>query len=469
MKKHLLFSIFVIFSLSVQSQSSPTSVVIDESAVTDSIIQTIMIDSVWAGHPVPFCLYTKGNRQYVAYYNAERRIVVGQRNLDENKFQLTVLPATKRETHGGTSTITEWDTHNYLNMEMDADGYIHFSGNVHAHPLTYFRTRVPYDISTLEQIYEMTGKDEKKTTYPRFLITQKGELLFHYRNGGSGNGNEIYNRYNCKTKIWSRLLDVPLTDGQGLMNAYQSQPTFQKDGWYHLYWVWRDTPDCSTNHDLSYMKSRNLKDWYNVYGKKIKLPATYDYKSLIVDPIPPKGGIINLAARMVLDQQNKPVFVYHKYDAAGNLQFYIAKMENNKWTYNQITNWNYRWLFEGGGSINGEVSIQDFKHRTDGNYEVGYWHVKYGIGTILLNNNFDPIGTVVKPKVFSEKLQIEGSFPGLLVQTIEDKDAPENDSQIRYVLKWETINRNRDKPREKPWPEASNLYLYGVKKIDTKH
>ena len=463
MKKHFPFLFFVVFSLAVVSQSVSKSVVIDESGSTDSIIQTIKIDSVWAGHPVPFCLYTKSNRQYIAYYNAERSMVVGQRNLDENKFHLTVLPATKRETHGGTSTITTWDTHNYLTMEMDVDGYIHFSGNVHAHPLTYFRTRVPYDISTLEQIYTMTGKDEVKTTYPRFLTTQKGDLLFHYRNGGSGNGNEIYNRYNSKSKKWSRLLDVPLTDGQGLMNAYQSQPTFLKDGWYHLYWVWRDTPDCSTNHDLSYMKCRDLKNWYNVYNKKIKLPATLDDKSLIVDPIPPKGGIINLAARMVLDQKNKPVFVYHKYDAAGNIQFYIAKMENNKWTYNQITNWDYRWLFEGGGSINGEVSILNFKHRADGNYEVGYWHLKYGVGTLLLNNNFDPIGTVIKPTLFSQKLQLEGSFPGLQVETIENTDNPKNDEQIRYVLKWETLNRNQDKPREKPWPEASNLYLYVVK------
>jgi hypothetical protein len=467
MKKHFLILFFIVFNLVVVSQGTSKTVVIDESGVTDSVIQTIKIDSVWAGHPVGFCLYTKANRQYIAYYNAERRMVVGQRNLDESKFQLTVLPATKRETHGGTSTITTWDTHNYLTMEMDAEGYIHFSGNVHAQPLTYFRTRVPYDISTLEQIYEMTGKEEKVTTYPQFLTTQKGEFLFHYRSGTSGNGNEIYNRYNCKTKKWSRLLDTPLTDGQGLMNAYQSQPIFQKDGWYHVYWVWRDTPDCSTNHDLSYMKSRDLKNWYNVYNKKLTLPATFDDKSLIVDPIPPKGGIINLAARMVLDQQNKPVFVYHKYDTAGNIQFYIAKMKKNKWTYQQITNWNYRWFFEGGGSMNVEVKIQNFKHRTDGNYEVGYWHVKYGYGTILLNNNFDPIGTVIKPTLFSQKIQLKGSFPGLLVQTIEDTDSPRNDSQIRYILKWETLNRNQDKPREKPWPEASNLYLYVVKQIVT--
>jgi hypothetical protein len=110
--------------------------------------------------------------------------------------------------------------------------------------------------------------------------------------------------------------------------------------------------------------------------------------------------------------------------------------------------------------MNVEVKILDFKYRSDGNFEVGYWHLKYGDGTILLNNNFDPIGTVIKPTLFSQKLQLEGSFPGLLVQTIEDTDNPVNDSQIRYVLKWETLNRNHDKPREKPWPEASNLYLY---------
>ncbi len=41
-------------------------------------------------------------------------------------------------------------------------------------------------------------------------------------------------------------------------------------------WVWRDTPDCATNHDLSYMKSPDLKNWYNAFGEKVELPATLD-------------------------------------------------------------------------------------------------------------------------------------------------------------------------------------------------
>lgn len=257
------------------------------------------------------------------------------------------------------------------------------------------------------------------------------------------------------------MLDTPLTDGQGLMNAYQTQPKIMKDGWYHMYWVWRDTPDCSTNHDLSYMKSPDLKNWFDAFGNQIQLPATLDQRSLIVDPIPPKGGIINLAAKMVLDDQNNPVFAYHKYDSLGNIQFYTAQIQNDKWLYKQITDWDYRWEFSGNGSINVDVRIGGFQKRDDGNYEVDFWHVKYGNGTILLNNKFENIGKVLKPEPLNAQLEIEGDFPGLQIQTTGD--IGEAKDGFRYLLRWETINRNRDKPREKPWPEPSQLYLYKLK------
>jgi len=458
----LIFVLSLVLTNCANRNTSDEPVVIDETDQTESVVQTIKIDSVWAGHPVGFSLYTHGNRQYIAYYNAERRTVVGQRNINEDNFQLHVLPATSRKTHGGTSTVVGWDSHNFLTIGIDKDGFIHLSGNVHVHPLTYFRSTVPNDISTLEQIFEMVGTEEKRTTYPHFMLSKEGELLYHYRDGGSGNGNEIYNIYDCETKTWKRLLDTPLTDGQGLMNAYQSQPKVLKDGWYHMYWVWRDTPDCSTNHDLSYMKSPDLKNWFDAFGNPVNMPATLDQKSLIVDPIPPKGGIINLAARMVLDDKNNPVFAYHKYDEEGNLQFYTAKIKSEKWMYKKITDWDYRWWFEGNGSINSEVRIKGFTKRNDGKYEVDYWHIKYGNGTILLNDKFEAIGKVLKPEPFGENMKIEGTFPGLQVRTQNDLGKAENED-FRYVLKWETINRNRDKPREKPWPEPSQLYLYKLK------
>lgn len=457
MKLQLFVSFFLITLVSFAQT-------IDESGKTVTIIQTIKIDSVWAGHPVGFCLYTHHNRQYIAYYNANRNLVVGQRNLDEPEFKLHILPATTRQTAQGTSTVLEWDSHNFVTLGIDKEGFIHLSGNVHVNPLTYFRSTKPNDISTLEQIFEMVGTAEKRTTYPHFMRTKEGELLYHYRDGGSGNGNEIYNAYDTGTKKWRRLLDTPLTDGQGLMNAYQTQPTLMRDGWYHMYWVWRDTPDCSTNHDLSYMKSPDLKIWFDAFGKPIQLPATLGQKSLIVDPIPVEGGIINLAAKLVLDEKNNPIFVYHKFDKNGNTQLYSAHIQDKSWIYKQITNWDYRWFFSGNGSINSEILLKGFRKRQEGKYEVDYWHIKYGNGTILLNSKIENIGKVLKAPPLEVTQKLEGVFPGLLIQTSEDMGDSENENKgSRYILKWETIKRNRDRAIEKPWPGPSQLYLYKLK------
>lgn len=452
-----------LFLIPACSPASQKPIIIDETSQGETIEEVMEIDLVWAGHPVGFCLLTQKNRQYIAYYNADRNMIVGQRNLDEDDFTLHIMPPTDRETAGGTSTVLGWDSHNYIALGLDNNGYIHLSANMHVHPLTYFRSTEPNDISTLEQVWEMVGTEEKRCTYPKFLYTRERELIYTYRDGSSGSGNQIYNIYETSSKTWSRLLDTPLTDGLGLMNAYISSPQLRSDNWYHTYWVWRDTPDCETNHDLSYMKSPDLQQWFNAFGDSVKLPATLAESPVVVDPIPAKGGIINLAARFVLDAHKNPVFAYHKYDSAGNLQFYTAQILDDEWVYKQVTDWGYRWEFKGRGSIINEVRLKDFSKREDGFYELGYWHIKYGNGTILLNEQFDSCGMVLKPELLNTKLKPEGDFPGLLVKTSNDIGNPP-EKGIRYMLKWETLDANRDRPRPEPWPEPSKLYLYKLKR-----
>ena len=460
---HILLAFMIFHFISCAEKETNEPIIIDETHLTESIVEVIKIDRVWAGHPVGFCLLTDGDRQYIAYYNANRNMVVGQRNLGDDIFDLKILPPTSRKTAGGTSTVLGWDSHNYVTIGIDKEGFIHFSGNVHVHPLTYFRSKRPKDIFSLEQVFEMTGLDEKRTTYPKFLKTRDDQLIYTYRDGGSGNGNQIYNIYNCETKTWSRLLDKPLTDGKGLMNAYISSPQLHEDDWYHTYWVWRDNPDCATNHDLSYMKSPDLTNWFNAFGEKVELPATIEDTHTVVDPVPVNGGFMNLAARMVFDKNQNPVFTYHKYDSIGNTQFYSAQIENNSWIYKQITDWDYRWEFGGWGSVVNEVKIYDFRKRNDNHFEMDYWHVKYGYGTILLNDRFENIGKVLKPEPFGTYLEVEGTFPGLKIQTRTDiGGSPEKDT--RYLLKWETLNQNRDDPRPEPWPAPSQLYLYKLSK-----
>ena len=471
--KYLTGFILSVLILSCDNKKSE-EIIVDQRDQTESVIEIMKIDSVWAGHPVGFSLYSHDESQYIAYYNSNRNMVVGQRKLTDKNFVLHKMPApTRALDQKGKSkrfSVTEvgWDSHNSITMAVDKEGFIHLSGNMHVDSLTYFRSELSGDISTLMRHFPLVGSNELRSTYPKFMLSKEQELIFHYRDGSSGNGNEIYNIYDTQKKKWSRMLDVPLTDGQGLMNAYQSQPEVRADGWYHVYWVWRDTPDCSTNHDLSYMKSPDFKNWYDAFDQPIVLPATLDKKSLIVAPVPPKGGIINLAAKLCLDKNNKPVFTYHKYDENGNIQLYIAKIEGDEWISKPITQWDYRWEFSGNGSINVELRINSFDRREDGRYEISYWHKKYGTGTLLLDEAFAPIGKVLKtPKLFTnsrfkKQLEIEGSFPGLVINSVPDIGEVK-EKNIRYVLKWETLNNNRDKPRPKPWPSPSQLYLYKLK------
>ena len=471
--KYLTGFILSVLILSCDNKKSE-EIIVDQRDQTESVIEIMKIDSVWAGHPVGFSLYSHDESQYIAYYNSNRNMVVGQRKLTDKNFVLHKMPApTRALDQKGKSkrfSVTEvgWDSHNSITMAVDKEGFIHLSGNMHVDSLTYFRSELSGDISTLMRHFPLVGSNELRSTYPKFMLSKEQELIFHYRDGSSGNGNEIYNIYDTQKKKWSRMLDVPLTDGQGLMNAYQSQPEVRADGWYHVYWVWRDTPDCSTNHDLSYMKSPDLKNWFDAFDQPIVLPATLDKKSLIVAPVPPKGGIINLAAKLCLDKNNKPVFTYHKYDESGNIQLYIAKIEGDEWISKPITQWDYRWEFSGNGSINVELRINSFDRREDGRFEIGYWHKKYGSGTLLLDEAFAPIGKVLKtPKLFTnsrfkKQLEIEGSFPGLVINSVPDIGEVK-EKNIHYFLKWETLNNNRDKPRPKPWPSPSQLYLYKLK------
>ena len=214
---------------------------------------------------------------------------------------------------------TGWDSHNYLTLVLDGNGFLHLSGDMHCTPLTYFRSSKPHDIASLERIDRMTGEQEKRTTYPKFLSGPDDKLIFTYRDGGSGNGNQIFNVYDLEQKKWSRLLDDPLTDGENKRNAYFHGPILGPDGWFHLAWVWRETPDSVTNHSLSYARSRDLRHWENAQGNQLTLPIRLD-NNAIVAPGPQKGGLINGNTTIGFDHQQRVIISYHKHDSAGNTQ-----------------------------------------------------------------------------------------------------------------------------------------------------
>lgn len=446
--------------------SNAGDLVIDESGRRPYVADTLVLDKVWAGHPVGFCLLTEGRFQYAAYYNADRQMVVASRRLGEQDW-IKFMPQTDFKqpprNNSEASATLGWDSHNYMTLALDKNGFIHLSGNMHANHLTYFRSTKPYDITTLVQIKSMTGALEDRCTYPKFMKNAAGDLIFGYRYGGSGDGNQIYNIYDTGKKTWSRLLDAPLTDGERLRNAYILGPQLGPDGWYHISWMWRETPDCSSNHDLSYAKSKDLLNWYTIAGKKIALPITLETPGVIVDPVPEKGGILNGSGKIGFDKKKNVVLAYHKFDANGNNQAYCARFENGTWEIKQLTDWDYRWYFEGGGTIQSELSIGAVQPRKDQYLELHYSHKKYGGGTWLLDDQLNICGKVNKPSELPSSIgKLQSSFPGMAIKRAYDASA-EPDPDVAYLLSWETLPQNRDLPREGALPEPSDLTFYEIR------
>lgn len=310
----------------------------------------ILIDKVWSGHPVPFALLTERGHQFIAYYDAERRITVTGRKLGETNWTRVHPEGVPVPSRGRRSNVTGWDSHNSLQLALDRDGCLHLSGNMHADPLVYYRTRQPFDLATLERIDRITGEREQRATYPSFFKNAAGDLLFKYRDGGSGNGSDLYNLYDSATRTWRRLFDGPLLDGENERSAYGTGPRRGPDGLYHMVWMWRDTPDAMSNHTLSYARSRDLLNWENSAGKPIARPITMA-NAEVIDAAQPEQGFVNMTYALGWDAQQRPVAAYHRYDTNGHSQIFIARADGQgQWQTRQLSHWDFRWEFRGPGS-----------------------------------------------------------------------------------------------------------------------
>ncbi|MCX6954230.1 MAG: BNR repeat-containing protein, partial [Verrucomicrobia bacterium] len=422
-----------------------------------------LIDQVWSGHPVTFAFLTERGHQFLAYYDAERRITVAGRAVGDKTWTRIQPPGVPVPGRKRTSNVTEWDSHNILRLALDRDGCLHLSGNLHVNPLVYYRTRVPFDVSTLERIDRMTGERETRCTYPMFFKNAAGDLLFRYRDGSSGNGSDLYNRYDPATRTWSRLIATPLLEGEGQRNAYASEPTLGPDGRFHLVWVWRETPDCATNHTLSYARSRDFQHWETSRGEPLALPITLATGE-VIDAAQPGGGLINMSFQLGFDAQQRPVVAYHRYDAQDHSQIYLARPGDKGWTQRQLSTWDFKWAFSGGGSIAAEVTPGRPRLTDPRTFVLDYSSKVAGSGRWTIDaDSLARTGQLPPPPATlpAALRRVRSPYPGMEVQTLESRAGAS-----RWVLRWETLGRNRDRPRE-TIPPPTELRLYELPAADT--
>lgn len=304
-KKYLLLSI-ILFSLSAHAQ------------------KLIPVAPGWSNNSVNVTVFRKNslvthnNVQFIAYYDPDGFLTLGKRNIGEDSWTIS-----KTQYRGNVS-----DAHNSISIMTDGDGYLHVSWDHHGHPLRYAKGIAPYSLE-LGDKQPMTGSLETNVTYPEFLKMPDGDLIFMYRDGQSGRGNLVMNRYDRKSKTWAQI-QKNFIDGENQRNAYW-QSCIDDKGIIHLSWVWRETADVATNHDLCYARSSDGGvSWENSKGEKYSLPITAA-KSEIACPIPQNSELINQTS-MVTDAKGNPyIATYWREQDSDIPQYHIVYYAGKKW------------------------------------------------------------------------------------------------------------------------------------------
>jgi len=295
-----------------------------------SHIHSTVIGKGWARTAVNATVYRRNSivsdafYQYVAYYDAQSRVILAKRQLGSDDWTIETTPYT-----GNTS-----DAHNVISIMVDGAGYLHMSWDHHVDELRYCRSVEPASLTLTDKL-PMTSQKENKVTYPEFYCLADGNLLFFYRDGSSGRGDLMINYYDCQTQTWSMRQDN-LISGEDERNAYW-QTAIDDQGTIHLSWVWRETPDVATNHDMCYAKSDdNGVTWRKSTGEVYTLPITQDTAEYALR-IPQNSLLMNQTA-MCADSQGRPyIATYWRPMGSDIPQYHIIYHDGNSWQAQQVT------------------------------------------------------------------------------------------------------------------------------------
>ncbi|MBN1182195.1 MAG: BNR repeat-containing protein [Bacteroidales bacterium] len=275
--------------------------------------------------------------QYTAFYDSNACVVLAKRHLGEDKWETNIT-----QYKGDVK-----DAHRSISIGIDGNGYLHMAWDHHNNALNYCIGKEPGSL-IMGTKTEMIGSLEDDVTYPEFFILADGNMIFMYRYGISGRGNLVINKYDIKTKTWSRLHDV-LISGENVRNAYW-QSCVDKNGTIHVSWVWRETWDVSTNHDMCYAKSTDGGvTWTKSNGDVYTIPITASTAEY-VSRIPQKSELINQTS-MYADSDGHPyICSYWTPEGSTIPQYHLIYYSDTAWKTLQISNRATPFSLSGGGT-----------------------------------------------------------------------------------------------------------------------
>lgn len=281
---------------------------------------------------------SRGGRQYAAYYDDSAHVVLAMRRIGSPRWTIARTPFTNDVT----------DAHNAIAIAVDGSGVLHVAWAEHDKALHYARA-VRAGSLTLGPVERMTGRREERVTYPQFYTLPGGDLLFVYRDGQSGRGDVLLDRYDVRARAW-RVLQHPLIAGEGRRSAYVNQLAIDARGGWHLSWVWRESPDVATNHDVLYAYSPDEgRSWRRSTGKAYALPITAS-SAEVAWAVPQGSELINQTSAAT-DRNRRPVIATYWRDTGSTVpQLRLVWHDGSRWRSSSVGRRTLAFRLSGGGT-----------------------------------------------------------------------------------------------------------------------
>lgn len=242
--------------------------------------------------------------RYAAWYGVDRNVRVGRQDPD-GAWDVATLPI----------ALGPNDSHNTIALGVSrGDGRLHLVAGQHADPMFYTRTATgsldlpgPWLATGFAAPSStLAGTVVGDLTYPTFTATPGGDLLYWYRNGGSGNGRMRLATYESSTSMWTVVGDVSSAVGNytapnGIVSAtrnlYWAAPVYGADGALHIIGMWREgnvNVRCNPgqpflNHHVVHVRSTdNGLTWLNGAGEQVAetgvTPLAVGAPGILADP-----------------------------------------------------------------------------------------------------------------------------------------------------------------------------------------
>lgn len=285
-------------------------------------------------------MWTHGQDQYVVWVDGAGAPIIGRRDVGSGTalpggagwetFDLSSLPGNP------LGAPVDADAHNVFAVAVDADGFVHVTGNMHSSALRYLRSTEPRSITSWDE-GAMVGSAETQVTYPVFVTGPGGELLFFYRSGTSRSGRLVLNALtgrSDRSRSWERV-GVILADSARGVAPYPNHIVVA-DGVIHVMHVWRTGPGAEANRVVAYVASRDGgRSWVNGDGDPVAVPVGVG-ASTEVAVVPGDLVVVNSGGAAV-DAAGNPVAVFRSRSrSGGGGGLWMVSRVEGRWSAGQV-------------------------------------------------------------------------------------------------------------------------------------